>query len=154
EDGGLAVTARSRPTDPRLAIDLDAVIRFGQAIRIELARHRLAARGTIWRGRGGVIEIRPDRVVAKDVRTRMAGGRVALAGTVHTAGPRAGDLEGRADLAGVDLAAVGRSLEAWSLGRPGLALAGQVDLHARLERRRGQLSGTVEAELDDVVVRS
>jgi translocation and assembly module TamB len=150
DHGALAITARSRPDNRQLAIDLDAAVRFGEVIRVAIGSHRIATRGVVWSGKGGVVEIYPTRVIARDLRTSVAGGGIALAGTLQTKGPRAGDLVGSLDLTKLDLAKVDHSLESVDLADPRMHLSGTVDLAVRVERRRSRWSGSARAELTDV----
>jgi translocation and assembly module TamB len=150
-DGAIAVVARSRPPMAPLQIDLDAVIRPGEVVVVELGRHRFETRGVAWHGRGGRIAFHPGRVEARGLNTTIAGGAVRAEGTLFTGGARRGDVDARVDVDRVDLEEIDRSLD---LGGETLALRGLVDVRADVRARRGRWAGSVEGSARGVAVRA
>ncbi len=137
-DGAIAVSVISRPPTAPWRIDLDALVRVGDgAVAVALGEHRIRTHGVDWHGRGGRITVDRERVTVADLVTRIAGGRLTVAGSYRRAGARQGDLELRASATALELEEVARSLEL----PPGMR--GQLDASVAVDKRGAVWSGRI-----------
>jgi uncharacterized protein involved in outer membrane biogenesis len=139
-DGKVWVAVRSRPKQSPWLFDADALVtppgRPGVGtVVVDLLRHHVrAGSGTDWTGRTGHLEIRPARIVLRDLVSASSAGRLALAGSSERAGRRRGDL-----VANIDAKAL-------SLDDLATAYRGTLDAHVAVARRGGAWQGEVEID--------
>jgi hypothetical protein len=96
-------------------------------------RHRVrAGDGVDWRGTAGRIAIAPARIEVRDLATRSSAGALAIAGTYHRAGRRAGDVEARV------------AATTFALGTLDPRYRGAVSGRATLARRGRRVTGRAE----------
>ncbi|HTR49148.1 MAG TPA: translocation/assembly module TamB domain-containing protein [Kofleriaceae bacterium] len=135
-----AITVHSRPPKPGWTIDAAADLVLGEDVRIELGTHRIAGAGHTWAGRGGVVAISRDRVVARGLRTSGPSGSLAVdLASAQLAGPGAGDLELAGSAGGVDLASA-----AELAGIP-VTWRGVIDARGAIRRHAGRWTADVTA---------
>lgn len=139
-DGKVAVAVRSRPKQNPWLLDADVLVtppaQAGpKRVAIDIVSHRVrAGSGTDWTGRGGRVEIDPERIVVRDLASTSAAGRLAVSGRYERAGRRRGDL-----VAQIDAAAL-------SLDDLGSAYGGKVDARVAVSRRGAAWQGEVELD--------
>ncbi len=140
-DGDFAVSLQTWPRRrDGIALEADAVVAVRDAVTVTLGRHRGRARGVTWRGRGGVVALRDDRLTVRGLRAVAAGGRVAIDATYRRTGARADDLTADVTVRQVDLAAVTRLM-----GRPA-GPRGRADVAVHVARRGAAWSGTARGD--------
>jgi translocation and assembly module TamB len=86
-DGKVAVQLRSRPHQAPWLIDLDALVTppaeaGARTVEIDLQRHRIrAGNNQDWTGTTGHVELGPEKIVIKDLRSASALGNLAVDGS-------------------------------------------------------------------------
>jgi uncharacterized protein involved in outer membrane biogenesis len=132
-DGKIAVALRTRPKQHPWLFEADALVTPGDVVAIDLLRHHVrVGSGADWRGTSGRITIAPAQIEVRRFATRSETGALAVDGTYHRAGRRAGDLQAR-------LEAKSLALSTFRDGYTGTASA-----DVELARTRGRFTGRAE----------
>ena len=153
-DRRIAVRARSLPASGPWIVDVDALVGIEpELVSIVLAQHRVRTRGVDFVGQGGTIDIRPERVDVRGLRTSVAHGGIAVDATYVKAGARKGDLDASVAADHLDLAEVDRSFGVAARLGPEFALAGVIDARASVSARRGSWTGSLGGRATGLAVR-
>jgi autotransporter translocation and assembly factor TamB len=143
-DGKVQVSVRSRPKQDPWLIELDALVtppRTGQVTIVDLQRHHVrAGAGQDWTGTSGHIEIGPERIEVRDLRSASSGGTIAVAGTLDRAGRGAGDIVAKVDATDI------------SLDNLNVAYRGKVNAHVAVQRTANRWTGDVTVKVAGVSV--
>jgi len=139
-DHAIAVEVHSEPPRKPWLVDVDALVRMGDEVRVDLGGHHIHTAGVEWHGRGGTIIVDDHAVHVARLRTTIAKGRLAIDGTVEFGGRRAGDFATSIHLDGVDLAEIDRSLDR------GGQWQGRLDTHVHVIKRGTRWYGAVDGE--------
>ncbi len=142
-DGKVAVQIRTRPARNPWLIDADLLVTPPadaglDSVVVDVVSHRVRGNGTEWAGRGGRVELVPERITVRDLRTASAAGRLAVDASYVRAGRGQGDLTAKVDATGVKLDSFARDFH------------GQVDAHVAVSRRRGRWDGDVQVDATGV----
>ncbi len=143
-DGKIAVAVRSRPKVNPWRIDVDALVTppgRGGVVTVDLVHHMIrAASAGEWIGDSGRIEIGPEELVVRDVRSRGADGEISIAATLDRAGRGEGDLVAKIDATRIDLDNLSSTYR------------GRVDAHVDVTRTRGRWAGAVDVSAKGVAL--
>jgi hypothetical protein len=154
-DRSIVFHARSVPPSGPWLIDIDAVARVApDLVQIALGKHVFKTQGLAWKGSGGTIEVRPDRVVVAGLRTGLADGRVAVDATYYRAGAKKGDLDATLAAERLDLKEVDRSFGISPKLGPDARIAGTIDLRAHVASTGGRLTAQVGGRAQGLSVRA
>ena len=137
-DGKLAVQVRSHPVQNPWLVDADMLVTppagAGPAsVVVDVQRHHVrAGNGADWTGRGGRVEIGPQRIVVRDFRSASAIGKLAIAASYDRAGRSKGNLEAKLDATGIVLDVISGKYH------------GKVDAHVAVTRKAAAWDADVQ----------
>jgi autotransporter translocation and assembly factor TamB len=136
-DGKVVVAVRSRPKQNPWLVDLDALITppakaSPDTLAVELTHHRIrVANGSDWSGSSGHIEVGPQQITIRDLKSASVLGRLAIDGFYDRAGKQAGDFRAKIDAHGLSLESFGANFH------------GMVDAHIEAGVHRNVWDGEV-----------
>jgi len=139
-DGKVAVQLRSHPKQNPWLVDADLLVTppadaGRKTVEVELVSHHVrAGNGSEWTGRSGHVEIGPERIVVRDLKSAGTMGSLAVAASYDRAGRGMGDLVANVDATGIALETISSQYH------------GKVDAHVAVTRTRAKWDGEVKLD--------
>ena len=137
-DGKVAVQVRSHPIQNPWLIDADLLVTppaGASSVVVDVQSHHVrAGNGSDWTGRGGRVEIGPERVVVRDFQSASAMGKLALGAAYDRAGRNQGNLDAKVDATGIALDTISSKYH------------GKVDAHVAVTRKGAKWDGDVKLD--------
>jgi TamB, inner membrane protein subunit of TAM complex/Domain of Unknown Function (DUF748) len=139
-DGRIAVQVKSHPIQNPWLVDADLLVApptgAGPAtVMVEVQRHHVrAGNGSDWTGRGGQVELGPERIIVRDFQSASAMGKVAVGATYDRAGRNQGNLDAKIDATGIALTTISSTYH------------GKVSAHVAVTRKAAKWDGDVQID--------